>query len=122
MTDPAAMMPGYGRAAAKLSLNPAEQELPPLPILPTTPPSPVPPPAPAMPTAAPTPAPAAPMNAPGAGYPAPGAPAPFWKVRQQADGSSIDYIELPDGTERVLAVHEAPKLPRAYQPAQPGVV
>lgn len=50
-------------------------------------------------------------------YPAPGAPTqPFWKVRQQNDGSSVDFIELPDGSERVIAIHDIPKIPKALQP------
>lgn len=39
---------------------------------------------------------------------------PFWQVKQQPDGSSIDYIPGPSG-DIVLQVHKAPKVPPALQ-------
>lgn len=53
---------------------------------------------------------------------APAAPVVPWKVKQQPDGSSIDYIEDPSGAGKdiVIAIHPAPKLPKALQgPSQP---
>lgn len=73
-------------------------------------------------------APVAPMGAPLAppapvAPPPPAAPTVPWKVKQQPDGSSVDYVPSPDGDaskDIVLAVHLPPKLPRAMQaPQQP---
>ena len=49
----------------------------------------------------------------------PGVP---WQVKQQSDGSSVNYIPSPDGDptkDIILSVNAAPKLPRALQPPAP---
>ena len=63
------------------------------------------------------------MQAPATGnFPPPGAPAgPPWKVEQQQDGSSVNYIPGPDGTIKdgiIFSVNPAPKLPKALQQLQ----
>ena len=75
-------------------------------------------PAAATPPAAAVPAAPAPAGAPPAPFPTPGTK-PFWQVRQQPDGSSINYIPAPDGDpskEVILSVNPAPKIPTALQP------
>lgn len=109
-SDTTPMMP-YGAAAAAKS---APAPLPPLtfpqgagPMLP------LPPAGDPMPT---------PQTSPMAGgpLPAPADPtAPPWKVKQQPDGSSVDYLPGPKG-DIVLAVHKPPPLPRAMQPGKPS--
>lgn len=51
---------------------------------------------------------------------APPPPAIPWQVKQQPDGSSVDYIPDPSGQGKdiVLNVHPAPKLPKAMQSPQ----
>lgn len=92
---------------------------PPLPaFLPPPPAGAAPMPPPPLPQAGPLPPP--PVAAPPM---APAAPAVPWKVKQQPDGSSVDYIPSPDGNpanDVILNVHQAPKIPKALQgPSQP---
>lgn len=111
-----------GKAAAAQSQPPALPPLmpPPKGAMPLPPPPVMPPPpgpAPLPPLASPMPpdASASPVN-----------PAILWKVKQQPDGSSVDYISSPDGDpskDVVIAIHPPPKVPKAFQSpqaAQPG--
>lgn len=76
---------------------------------------------------APPPIPAgAPPMAPQTAPVAPPPPAIPWQVKQQPDGSSVNYVPSPDGDSSkdiILSVNPPPKLPRAMQPPaqhQPG--
>lgn len=76
---------------------------------------------PPLPSAPPIPAGAPPMAQQAAPV-APPPPAIPWQVKQQPDGSSVNYVPSPDGDSSkdiILSVNAAPKLPRALQPPAP---